>query len=57
MDTVSQIVWDRYNSEPAFATASWDGFVRYYLVKSNNREVDRVFDTFLQQPVLTIDVN
>jgi hypothetical protein len=34
LDTVSSIVWDTNNSNSGFIVSSWDGWVRYYLVKS-----------------------
>jgi WD40 repeat protein len=54
LDTVSCIVWDSDKSEPMFAAGSWDGFVRIYMVV-NNAELNKVFDIFLQHPVLCVD--
>lgn len=33
LDTVSCLVWDVYKNDPGFIASSWDGYVRYYLVK------------------------
>jgi len=33
LDTVSSIIWDPYHPDPAFIVTSWDGFVRYYVLK------------------------
>ena len=54
LDTVSEIVWDRYKNDPCFLTGGWDGFFRYYMV--DNKEVARLFEIFLEHPVLAIDV-
>ena len=35
LDTVSQILWNPYNNDPTFFVASWDGTVRYYILKNN----------------------
>ena len=32
VDTVSYIIWHVYFNDPAFFTASWDGFVRFYTI-------------------------
>ena len=33
LDTVSYLIWDPYRNDPGFIAASWDGYVRYYMVK------------------------
>jgi WD40 repeat protein len=53
LDTVSCIVWDVNKSEPMFATGSWDGFIRLYIVTNN--DVNKVWDIFLHHPVLSLD--
>lgn len=57
MDTVSSIVWDPYNQESVFAAASWDGFVRLYMVTTNTSTPDLVkaYEFFLHHPVLCVD--
>jgi hypothetical protein len=60
LDTVSCLIWDPYKPDPAFFATSWDGFVRYYMVKQSNGgniEVEKVWEMFLQQPVLCCDLN
>lgn len=32
LDTVSVIIWDPYQQQPTFITASWDGYVRVYSI-------------------------
>lgn len=57
LDSVSSIVWDPFNPEPVFATASWDGFVRLYKVNTNStiHEVGKACEFFLHHPVLSVD--
>ena len=60
LDTVSHIIWDKFSRDPAFLAASWDGTVRYYTLKSGNNnsvEVDMAWSTFLQHPILSIDLS
>lgn len=33
LDTVSSIIWDPYRQDPSFIACSWDGWVRYYMMK------------------------
>lgn len=33
LDTVSFIAWDSYKDDPSFITSSWDGYLRYYMLK------------------------
>jgi WD40 repeat protein len=56
LDTVSCIIWDLYREDPGFITSSWDGYLRYYMIKPNG-DVDKVWQIFLQHPVLCCDIN
>ena len=59
VDSISAILWNVYYHEPAFFTASWDGYVRYYTISTNNSstfEVKLAWCYFFHHPVLTIDV-
>jgi len=56
LDTVSAIIWDKYKQEPSFITSSWDGYLRYYLIKSNG-DVDKAWQIFLQHPIICCDIN
>lgn len=38
-----------------FATGSWDGLIRIYMVANN--DVSKVWDCFLHHPVLCVDFN
>lgn len=59
LDTVSCLVWDMYKSDPCFIAASWDGYVRYYIVKPSHSgvEIEKAWSMFLQHPVLCCDIN
>jgi WD40 repeat protein len=59
LDTVSSILWDPYHPDPAFFASSWDGYVRYYLVKGgmSSVQIDLGWEIFLQHPVLCCDIN
>ena len=57
-DTVSAIVWDRFNrNETIFFAASWDGYVRMYCLNNNNSELAKGHEYFLEHPVLCMDIN
>ena len=55
-DSVHQIVWNPYTNDPSFFTVGWDGMLRFYMIK-DGRDVDRMFQIFLEQPVISVDVN
>lgn len=61
LDTVSQIVWDQNSSNDLkFLVASWDGFVRFYGIRNDQYsgpKVERLWEMFLQHPVLCADFN
>lgn len=56
LDTVSQILWNPYHSDPAFFVASWDGTVRYYIL-NNHGDLKLAWSFFFEHPVLTIDLS
>ena len=59
LDTVSSILWDPYHSDPAFFSSSWDGHVRYYVIKatSSSVQIESGWEIFLQHPVLCCDIS
>lgn len=62
LDTVSSIVWDPYRQDPGFIASSWDGWVRYYVIKGSNHssssiDVELAWSMFLQHPVLCCDIH
>jgi hypothetical protein len=56
---VSSIVWDKDTNtdNPSFVTGSWDGMLRIYQINRNGTEVSKVWEFFVEHPIICIDIN